>query len=348
MIQPQDFLVKLNQQLNLLTEREAKYGGNAPVELLNQIKDHRQAIALTQQAIAGELTEADWLDSLQPLLLGNDHWAGISLATMLLLSRYAPDRGTELSQQVGPQATAIAGEILTQSLAQVKTVDPKTAERYSANPRGYEAPLSDALDELLEANQELTTRLKALLARYETESQTYRETGPRAAISGSGVITQQSTQTAGERGVAGSSAGGSIITGDSNIVGDVSVSDSTGVGIGSGQQISVTQGVSGQELTELLATIYRQIEAKTELSPQDRADLKTDVDEIKAEVSATTDPTELNESFMARRLRNIERMAPDIIDTIATTVVNPVAGLKGVWSKIVAKAREIKAARTAS
>ena len=43
--------------------------------------------------------------------------------------------------------------------------------------------------------------------------------------------------------------------------------------------------------------------------------------------------------------RNIERMAPDIIDTIATTAVNPVAGVKGVWDKIVVKAREIKAAR---
>ena len=35
-------LLKLNQNLNILKEREAKFAGSAPLELLNQIDDHHR------------------------------------------------------------------------------------------------------------------------------------------------------------------------------------------------------------------------------------------------------------------------------------------------------------------
>ena len=38
------FLIKLTQNLNILRECEAKYSGNAPLELLNQIADHQEAM----------------------------------------------------------------------------------------------------------------------------------------------------------------------------------------------------------------------------------------------------------------------------------------------------------------
>ena len=56
---PKATLAKLNQNLNVLQEREAKYGGNAPLDLLTQIEDHETAIELVQAAIAGELTEEE-------------------------------------------------------------------------------------------------------------------------------------------------------------------------------------------------------------------------------------------------------------------------------------------------
>ena len=47
-------LAKLQQYLNIiLREREAKYGGNAPLELLNQISGYQEAIALTDTGYAG-------------------------------------------------------------------------------------------------------------------------------------------------------------------------------------------------------------------------------------------------------------------------------------------------------
>ncbi len=64
-INPQDFLIKLNKNLNTLQEREAQYGGDVPLDLLNQIDDHKTAIALTEQVIAGELSEAEWREGLK-------------------------------------------------------------------------------------------------------------------------------------------------------------------------------------------------------------------------------------------------------------------------------------------
>lgn len=69
MTDPKTVLLQLNKNLNTLREREAKYAGNAPVELLNQIDDHKKAIDLTRQVITCELTEQEWWEALKPLLL---------------------------------------------------------------------------------------------------------------------------------------------------------------------------------------------------------------------------------------------------------------------------------------
>lgn len=62
-------LLTLNHNLNILLERESKYGGNPALELVNQIADHRQAIELIEQALGGRLTDDELEASLQPLLL---------------------------------------------------------------------------------------------------------------------------------------------------------------------------------------------------------------------------------------------------------------------------------------
>ncbi len=69
MADPRITLAELNKNLSILQEREAKYGGNTPLELLNQIDDHQQAIDLTRQAITGELSQVEWQEALKPLLL---------------------------------------------------------------------------------------------------------------------------------------------------------------------------------------------------------------------------------------------------------------------------------------
>ncbi len=65
----QTIYARLQQNLDLLRQREAKYGGNAPVDLINQITDHQQAVALTRRRLVGGLSEAAWQAEMKPLLV---------------------------------------------------------------------------------------------------------------------------------------------------------------------------------------------------------------------------------------------------------------------------------------
>ncbi len=68
----QDLLKTLHQNLNILREREAKFGGNAPLDLLNQINDHQKAIELVESAIQGDISTKELEAELAPLNLSLD------------------------------------------------------------------------------------------------------------------------------------------------------------------------------------------------------------------------------------------------------------------------------------
>ena len=65
-------LETLHKNLNTLREREAKYGGNAPLDLLNQIEDHQTAIALIESRLAGGISDETLEEQLSPLNLSLD------------------------------------------------------------------------------------------------------------------------------------------------------------------------------------------------------------------------------------------------------------------------------------
>ena len=69
----------LNKNLNTLREREAKYGANAPLDLLNQLDDHLTAIELVEQALAGQLTEDELAEALAPLNLATSAGPNINM-----------------------------------------------------------------------------------------------------------------------------------------------------------------------------------------------------------------------------------------------------------------------------
>jgi hypothetical protein len=66
----QDFLLKLNKNLNILKEREAAYGSlAAPLSLLNQIEHYQRAITLAEQAGEQDITYDELQAELEPLNL---------------------------------------------------------------------------------------------------------------------------------------------------------------------------------------------------------------------------------------------------------------------------------------
>ena len=96
--------------------------------------------------------------------------------------------------------------------------------------------------------------------------------------------------------------------------------------------------IGNQELRrdDLFAEILEKIEQRPHISAEDQEDLKANVAELKAE---TEKEDKADPSFLARRLRNIKRIAPDIADVVLATLANPIAGFSTVVKKTAEWAR---------
>ena len=112
---------------------------------------------------------------------------------VLVLGKYALDKGAELGKEVGPQALEKVKEMFGLALERVKRVDARAAQKFPDNPEGYQTPLADALTEAAQADPAFAAQLKDLLAKYEAaakEHATATGTSYRATLTGSGAIAQ--------------------------------------------------------------------------------------------------------------------------------------------------------------
>jgi hypothetical protein len=126
--------------------------------------------------------------------------------------------------------------------------------------------------------------------------------------------------------------GGDFVAGDKNVAsgaGSVLVGgDMQGGNIVTGDHNQISQDAA---VAELFAQLLQKIDERPNTPPQDKEDLKANVAEIRAEVKKGE---QADESFLARRIRNIERIAPDIADVVLSTLASPAAGLAMVAKKI--------------
>jgi hypothetical protein len=86
------------------------------------------------------------------------------------------------------------------------------------------------------------------------------------------------------------------------------------------------------------STIYIQVDHRNDLSTTDKADLKSEMQNFEDEDKKGP---ESNEGFLAQKLRNIRRIAPDILDVAIATIANPAAGF-GVIAKKVAEKMKLE------
>ena len=122
----------------------------------------------------------------------------------------------------------------------------------------------------------------------------------------------------------GVSIGGSVDTGGGDIAGgDIKKGD-----------VYQSHGLQASEVKELFSPIYQLIDQKETLPVEDQADLKVMVAEIEGEAIKGN---EADETLIGRHLRNIARMAPDILDVTLKTIANPVLGLAAIAQKIASK-----------
>lgn len=100
-------------------------------------------------------------------------------------------------------------------------------------------------------------------------------------------------------------------------------------------------GLRAADIRQLFDGLYKDIDARAELPKADKEDLMTEVKEIQTTVTEATKKNEkVDEGFLARRFRNIARMAPDVLDVVVATLGNPLAGLGVAVKKIADKAKE--------
>lgn len=96
-------------------------------------------------------------------------------------------------------------------------------------------------------------------------------------------------------------------------------------------------GMSAGEIQFLFRDIYSTIEQKQNISPDEKVDIKTELDEVKQELAKGD---KADETFLQRRLRNIGRIAPDILEVTLAMMANPAAGLGLVAMKIADKMKQ--------
>lgn len=101
-----------------------------------------------------------------------------------------------------------------------------------------------------------------------------------------------------------------------------------------------TTGLSAAEIKHLFDQLYSDIEASSRIPPATREDVKAEVKDIQAAVTeAARKKQPVDDGFLARRFRNIARMAPDILDVVVATLGSPLAGLGVAAKKIADKAK---------
>ena len=133
-------------------------------------------------------------------------------------------------------------------------------------------------------------------------------------------------------------SGGDFVAGDKNTTvesGSVIVGgDVHGSHITTGDQNRVGNQVTLRQ--ELFSGLNQKIERRANTSSEQQEDLKSNVSEIQAEAEKGD---QANESFLAQRIRNIQKIAPDIAEVVIATLTNPAAGFAALITKIARRAQ---------
>jgi hypothetical protein len=103
-----------------------------------------------------------------------------------------------------------------------------------------------------------------------------------------------------------------------------------------GRDGQVNAGLSSDDIAKLFEALNSRIDSRPNTSPAEKTDLKADVQDVAAEVAKGD---EANEDGLARHLRNIMRMAPDIWEVVVDTLISPAHGIASVIRKVAEKAK---------
>jgi Tat protein secretion system quality control protein TatD with DNase activity len=96
--------------------------------------------------------------------------------------------------------------------------------------------------------------------------------------------------------------------------------------------------VSNQSIN--IAPLFQTIYHFVDTHPKLQAEKKEDAKEELKEIQTALEELKPDENFIARRFRNLKRMAPDIVEVAFETLKNPVGGVAEVIKRVAKKMTE--------
>jgi phage tail sheath gpL-like len=129
--------------------------------------------------------------------------------------------------------------------------------------------------------------------------------------------------------------GGQRQYGDTINVADIT--NGSHIAIGKNNQITVTQGVSPEEIAKAFSTLLQAVQAKPE-SPE-KAMAQTAVQGLEAEAQKGE---KAEESNVQKWISFLGEMAPDIWEVAVDTFTNPIKGVSTVFKKVAERAKAEK------
>ncbi len=227
---------------------------------------------------------------------------------------------TDEPQQIAPQALASAQAIRAELVPRLEE-RPAYADLwqdFQAQPQEQKSVLAGIVQVLIQTDPALEARLQALLQQYQVATQ---GTGQQINTGGGAYIGGKVDTGGGS--FTGRDKWTTTITGDGNVVGDHSSST-----------VIRQQGADAAAIARAFADFYTAVQQQPDLPPQDKADVQAELQDVETELQKGE---EANAGFIRRRLRHVQRMAPDIYDVVIATFANPIAGLGLVAKKIAEK-----------
>jgi len=164
---------------------------------------------------------------------------------------------------------------------------------------------------------------------------------PAEGPSGSPTSKPQSAQNIDTNG--GAYIGGNVDTGGGDFVERDKIVNSYNRSVSIGGNVSNSNIVTGDHNVvgsmvnlheEYIQQIYEAIDAHPDADELDKEDMKGIVEEIQKEDQKGT---EADKTFIARNLRTLKRMAPDILEVALAAITNPLAGFGVVARKVAEK-----------
>ena len=132
---------------------------------------------------------------------------------VIILGKYALDKGVELGKAAGPKALETVKEMYAQTLEHLKRT-PRSeviTDEFSKDPVAYQKPMEKELKQAVEADSAFEANLAALYQQFEAAAKEHAATQNvdyKTMVYGSGAIAQGPGATA--AGAGGAAVGGNL------------------------------------------------------------------------------------------------------------------------------------------